>query len=67
MLEIPDILGVDLSEIFVGYIADAGAQSMYNEEFRVPPPLGCVLTITLAIYVITNIRHVDCIHLQQYN
>ena len=49
MLEIPDILGgVVLSEIFVGYIADAGAKLVYQEEFRVHPPLGCVLIITLA-------------------
>ena len=59
-------LGVELSEIFVGYIADAGAQLIYQEKFRVPPPLGCVLTITLAKYVKTNIRHVHCTHLQQY-
>ena len=56
-------LGFDLSEIFLGYIADTGAKQMYQEELRVPPPLLCMLTITLAKYVKTNIRHVDCIHL----
>ena len=67
MLEIPDILGgIELSEIFVGYIADAGAQLIYQEKFRVPPPLECVLIITLAKYVKPNIRHVNCTHLQQY-
>ena len=58
--------GVELSEIFVGYIADTRAQLIYQEKFRVHPPLGCVLIITLANYVKTNIRHVNCKHLQQY-
>ena len=58
--------GVELSEIFMGYIADAGAQPIYQKIFRVPPPLGCVFTITLAKYVKTNIRHVNCTHLKEY-
>ena len=60
------VLGVELSEIFAGYIADAGAQLIYQEKFRVRPHLGCVLIITLAKYVKTTILHVNCTHLQQY-
>ena len=46
--------GGSASEIFVGYIADAGAQPIYQEIFRVPPPLGVCIKSTLAKYVKIN-------------